>query len=449
MNMTIAPSASLLNSPSSSAEKAVFYEGLLERDQVLNSRVLARTQQIQGCMRRTVEELIALGAHLFDMRDDLKGNDAFGWRAWLAVENIGVDTANRAIHVFETFGDRLTEVQALPPSVLYELAKPSTTPELVEQALALHGSGGQVTVKSVREARKGQGISPKGHTFEEVQKMYLEDGWDGFEHAPPISKRVKYYCEFGLKQITFRGLDEAVKSRSIMQRRLQQLKEAVARPIESLGNVVPLRPDVQLPHDLNEEVGTGIVEDTANVDASDVTVTVPSVTLVDVNTVQTVQEPEKVVRMAHDYYPTDPRLVTSLFTEAHELTRIIKSCDTASFFEPCAGHGAIAERVERLFPGRSITTNEPYPIIKKFDEFRPTYQSDATNPDLWAEMQRLGLCDVSITNPPYEGDVMLPILQNAVAYSGIATAFLIRLGYLEPCQDRAEWLRENSDSLRY
>ncbi|MEO1523596.1 MAG: hypothetical protein AAFU78_22850 [Cyanobacteria bacterium J06633_2] len=142
-------------------------------------------------------------------------------------------------------------------------------------------------------------------------------------------------------------------------------------------------------------------------------------------------------RMAHDYYPTPDRLVTELLDHAVDFRQVLND---SKVFEPCAGDGAIA----RHFPG--CITNEPWLDWGNSDrEYIPHYSSDATRERVWQAVRP----DVPITNPPYESEAMLAILQNAWTYSSKGMAFLIRLGYLEPCQNRAMWLKETSDHLRY
>ena len=136
-------------------------------------------------------------------------------------------------------------------------------------------------------------------------------------------------------------------------------------------------------------------------------------------------------RVANDYYPTPSQLVTELLEAAPDL-KVHLPC---RLFEPCAGHGAIAGEFSRCI------TNDFYPD----GEYTPDYALDATKGTVWELVKP----ELTITNPPYEPEAMLKILQNAWNHSTKGMVFLIRLGYLEPCANRAEWLEETSDHLRY
>ena len=130
-------------------------------------------------------------------------------------------------------------------------------------------------------------------------------------------------------------------------------------------------------------------------------------------------------RIQNDFYETAEGLTRALLRRCPELT-------TAQILEPCAGEGAIA----RLFP--NCLTNDVDPL-------RPCdYALDATDPTAWSEF---GTMDWVVTNPPFShASQILPL---ALEHACEGVAFLLRLTYLEPCSDRADWLLQHADQMRF
>lgn len=126
-------------------------------------------------------------------------------------------------------------------------------------------------------------------------------------------------------------------------------------------------------------------------------------------------------RVENDYYPTPDGLVQSLLTQV-SIEGTVLEC--------CAGHGAIS----RFFPG--CLTNEPFPQ----PSLVPDFQLDATKRASW---EQFGAVDWAVTNPPFSGAA--EILPLAFQHAKKGAAFLLRLTYSEPCDDRAEWLQQHAD----
>lgn len=133
--------------------------------------------------------------------------------------------------------------------------------------------------------------------------------------------------------------------------------------------------------------------------------------------------PQRVERVKNDYYPT-PDAITRILLKYIQPGGVI--------VEPCAGHGAIAG----CLPS-GVWTNEPYPP----KDFEPDSLEDATDSNFWETLvEQVGEIDWVITNPPY-GSLVTPILANGLRYSR-RVAMLLRLSYLEPCEERAAMLQE-------
>jgi hypothetical protein len=142
-------------------------------------------------------------------------------------------------------------------------------------------------------------------------------------------------------------------------------------------------------------------------------------------------------RVINDYYPT-PQPITKILLK--NVPHLPELC-----FEPCSGQRAICDVLE----GNNFMTYESDPV------WGMDCLSDATTREFWDEWKiRLGQarhydrCNwATVTNPPF--NLASKILPLAFEYSPWGVAFLLRLSYLEPAGDRASWLQEHADNMRY
>jgi hypothetical protein len=99
--------------------------------------------------------------------------------------------------------------------------------------------------------------------------------------------------------------------------------------------------------------------------------------------------------------------------------------------EPCAGHGAISSILKAT--GFNVWLND-------IDLVKPTdYHSDAAKSEHWATLPD---ADWIISNPPY-GRLAAPIVQNAYHHARKGIAMVLRLNWLEVCDDRVDFLRQH------
>lgn len=127
----------------------------------------------------------------------------------------------------------------------------------------------------------------------------------------------------------------------------------------------------------------------------------------------------KATRRKNDAYFTPASATEELLRQTQIFGKVL---------EPCAGSGAIAE-VLRKHPS-VVTVNET--DLEFSDAFAPR---DATTDLFW---DWWGDCDFVVTNPPFSAAAeIIPKAYEAARY-GIA--FLLRLSYLEPCENRGAWL---------
>jgi hypothetical protein len=153
-------------------------------------------------------------------------------------------------------------------------------------------------------------------------------------------------------------------------------------------------------------------------------------------------------RISHDFYPTPEGITRSLLEVCPQLPRFI--------FEPCAGNGAIGDvlRASRRYVEES---DIQWPTIKNLDLPMGFIPQDATSVSFWEYWASLDFRSyypdgivpewATVTNPPF--NLAHEILPLAYEYSPWGCAFLLRLSYLEPAANRAKWLQENADNLRY
>lgn len=126
-----------------------FDYGLLDEDKRVRNQV--RAASIKARMKRTAEDIIAIGQDLIDAKKDL-GHGLF--LSWLKSEfEMSRQTADNFIHVAERFGSKMLNFSNLPISVLYALATPSTPDSVVSQV-----SSGEIppTLNAIKEAKEAQ-----------------------------------------------------------------------------------------------------------------------------------------------------------------------------------------------------------------------------------------------------------------------------------------------------
>lgn len=105
--------------------------------------------------------------------------------------------------------------------------------------------------------------------------------------------------------------------------------------------------------------------------------------------------------------------------------------------EPCVGMGAIASLLKVWPDTQRIWTNDVDPN-KEAD-----YHCDATLSQSWDCFPE---ADWICTNPPYS-DFAAPIIKNAYQKARVGVAAFLLTSFLEPCDDRADFLQQHPPSL--
>jgi len=138
-------------------------------------------------------------------------------------------------------------------------------------------------------------------------------------------------------------------------------------------------------------------------------------------------------RLKNDQYFTPPGLIYPLLKE-------MRFNADAIYFEPCAGDGAIAKALATEINEENIVTADIDNNLIGLDN----NDFDATLLTHWFSVfPNPGIRpDWVITNPPYKQPDCDRIIQNAWDFADEGIAMLLRLSYLEPCQNRAKFLKE-------
>ncbi len=101
--------------------------------------------------------------------------------------------------------------------------------------------------------------------------------------------------------------------------------------------------------------------------------------------------------------------------------------------EPCCGEGAISNALKKR--GFTVTTADINPVC---------------NPDMVMNYLETDLgylpFDWVITNPPFS--LAYPMLLKAMCEARVGVAFLLRLSFVEPTEQRGDWLEENPPTGR-
>lgn len=130
------------------------------------------------------------------------------------------------------------------------------------------------------------------------------------------------------------------------------------------------------------------------------------------------------MRRQNDFYPTASALTEQLL--AHVAVKGL-------VLEPCAGDGAIARVLRRYRLGVETCDIDA--------GHTPDHVLDMTRIQSWQRFSP----DWVITNPPFSAAPQILPLALERAHAGVA--FLLRLTYLEPAGNRADWLQDQVDHM--
>lgn len=139
------------------------------------------------------------------------------------------------------------------------------------------------------------------------------------------------------------------------------------------------------------------------------------------------------MRRKNDFYPTQVKLTEGLIGNISSYINTFEDY----ILEPCNGEGHISNVLKSRF--NLVFTSDK---VKEKGEFH----LDAVDESSWKIFEeKIGRIDWTITNVPFT--YALPIIQNALKFSKVGVAILVRLSFLEPTYDRQSFLDENPPDI--
>ncbi len=133
------------------------------------------TADIRSRMKRSVEDIIEIGKHLKYVKENVLEHGEF--QNWHEQEfNMQQQEVSRVVSVFERFGDQTTQIASFGVSTVYELAKPSTPEEAVQEALSRDEPLSVKDVKKIINSHKpdGKPAQPNKLTPWKVRNLFLD-----------------------------------------------------------------------------------------------------------------------------------------------------------------------------------------------------------------------------------------------------------------------------------
>jgi hypothetical protein len=108
--------------------------------------------RIRVRMQRTAADIVEIGRDLIVIKSKV-GHGNF--LPWIEQEfGMSEDTAQNFMRVAKRFGDQMPNYSVFEPTVLYELAKPSTPAEVRDNVVEMAQRGEKVTTKTVAELKE-------------------------------------------------------------------------------------------------------------------------------------------------------------------------------------------------------------------------------------------------------------------------------------------------------
>jgi hypothetical protein len=379
--------------------------------EAINSELNETEATFVNAGRATLSLYKLLGEKLTVARQDPEIGGYGKWGNWLKARNVEENRAKRAIRIADPENwSKLEAIAASNGSAVTDFTLTDALNALAEKRLP---------------------SAPEESPLDREQVAELFQPWGEFKaNSGSNAKFYPFVLERPGGAKCFRSLSQAVdwhNEHCNDGNRLDAPKPQSSAPVYG---AVPFAPNPERVAQLNQQLAEK-VEFTPAETAAKVMPDLSHAAIV-ITSQEEIQEEVEVSiilpRVENDFYPTAQALTEQLL----EVVDI-----EGQILEPCAGDGAIAD----LFTG--FIANEPFPHAT----FQPCYSLDATERSTWEQFEADGGFDWAVTNPPF--NLASKILPLSFEYARTGVAFLLRLSYLEPCDDRADWLKENADHLRH
>lgn len=123
-------------------------------DETVRERLRQAAVQIKPRLKRAAEDLFVIGQELVTIKEYLGHGE---WGEWLATEfGLSDRMARNFMNVAIRLGGKTEKFSVLPVSVLYELAAPSTAPEVIEQVEGEIETGAVPSLTDIRTWKEVQ-----------------------------------------------------------------------------------------------------------------------------------------------------------------------------------------------------------------------------------------------------------------------------------------------------
>jgi DNA repair exonuclease SbcCD ATPase subunit len=143
---------------------AFFYEDL---DETAREFVLQKADETRALLRRTAQNVLAIGRNLQEIKDALPHGQ---FLAWLEAEFAMTERhARNFMHVAARFGSKPEIISDLSVTVIYELAAPSTPEVVINQVESKHILPTLEAIKAAKEAER-QAREAEQHARAETQR---------------------------------------------------------------------------------------------------------------------------------------------------------------------------------------------------------------------------------------------------------------------------------------
>jgi hypothetical protein len=133
------------------------------------------------------------------------------------------------------------------------------------------------------------------------------------------------------------------------------------------------------------------------------------------------------IRIEHDHYPT-PAWCTQILTDY-----LIGRISPKRILEPCSGEGKIVKMLAAAWPEAQYTTVD----IRKVRVGGTTHYTRS-----FLEYRPRKRFDLAVTNPPYDENVLLPIIMHALSMADV-TAMLLPLSWMFGSAARSSFRRSH------
>jgi hypothetical protein len=201
-----------------------------ELDQDTRAFVQQKAAETHGYLKHTAETMIKIGQNLQAVKQRI-GHGRF--MAWVQAEfDMSYHTALNCMRIAERFGDKFRNILNLPSSVLYVLAQPSTSEEVIERV-----ETGQVapTVEAIKAAREAERQERRAREQAEQEKAVLQQQ---LIEERSVSQHAQEQLLHQLEQVQRSLQERPASSEQIREVKIPVIPDDVQAQLETLRQKV-------------------------------------------------------------------------------------------------------------------------------------------------------------------------------------------------------------------